>query len=91
MILSSQRFLAAGCPNCEEFLGLAGNSDTIQDCTSQVFDGVITLTDPRSSWVAKWQRLSDYAPGTYAVRVTGIVRSTRCSRLLSSVCVCAGD
>ena len=64
-----------GCPNCEEYLELAGHSDVIQDCTSQVFEGLITINDPASSWVAKWQRLEAYVPGVYAVKVTGIVRS----------------
>jgi len=63
----------AGCPNCEEFLELAGHSDVIQDCTSQVFEGLITLADPASSWVAKWQRLEGYVPGVYAVKVQGLV------------------
>ena len=29
--------------------------------------------DPQTSWVAKWQRLQGYVPGTYAVKVVGIV------------------
>jgi len=64
-----------GCPNCEEFLNLRGSSDAVNDCCSQVFEGVITLVDPQVSWVAKWQRLNGYVPGTYAVKVTGIVRT----------------
>jgi len=43
----------------------------VQECTSQVFDGVITLGDPSSSWVAKWQRVDGYVPGIYAVQVIG--------------------
>lgn len=66
-----------GCPNCEEFLELAGHSDLVQDCTSQVFEGLITLSDPTASWVAKWQRLENYVPGVYAVKVTGLVRIMR--------------
>lgn len=62
-----------GCPNCEDFLELAGHSDSIQDCTSQVFEGLITLADPSQSWVAKWQRLKGYVPGVYAVKVQGMV------------------
>lgn len=63
-----------GCPNCENILGLRGNSDAIQECTSQVFEGLISLADERQSWVARWQRLEGYVPGTYAVKVTGTVR-----------------
>lgn len=60
-----------GCPNCEEVLGLQGNADAIQECTSQVFEGIIALSDPQRSWVAKWQRLQNYKPGIYATKVVG--------------------
>ena len=60
-----------GCPNCESVLGLQGNSDAIQECTSQVYEGLITMGDPQQSWVAKWQRLDGYVPGVYAVKVVG--------------------
>ena len=68
-----QRFLREGCPNCEEFLQLAGSSEAVQDCTSQVFEGLITLADPAKSWVAKWQRLDGYVRGVYATKVSGIL------------------
>ena len=68
---SHQRFRDMGCPNCEEFLHLAGSQDQIETCTSQVFEGVITLADPSRSWVAKWQRLDNYLPGVYAIKVSG--------------------
>lgn len=64
-------FLARGCPNCEPILGLANHRDTIQDCTSRVFEGLITMPQPTQSWVAKWQRLDGYVPGVYAVKVVG--------------------
>ncbi|OJJ87313.1 transcription elongation factor SPT4 [Aspergillus glaucus CBS 516.65] len=65
------KFMREGCPNCDNVLGLRGNNDAIQECTSQVFEGLITLNDPNTSWVARWQRLDSYVPGTYAVKVTG--------------------
>jgi len=73
IVQPSSRFMNQGCPNCEDFLELAGHSDSIQDCTSQVFEGLITLADPSQSWVAKWQRLKGYVPGVYAVKVQGMV------------------
>lgn len=60
-----------GCPNCDEVLGLRGNADAISECTSQVYEGIIALGDPKRSWVAKWQRLQDYKPGIYATKVVG--------------------
>lgn len=72
-----------GCPNCDDVLGLRNNNDAIQECTSQVFEGLVTVRDPVTSWVARWQRLDSYVPGTYAVKVTGSVSST-CYLLLGS-------
>ena len=69
----SQKFTRDGCPNCENILQLRGNQDAIQECTSQVFEGLIAVRDPASSWVARWQRLDNYVPGTYATKVTGTV------------------
>ncbi|KAL9595074.1 MAG: hypothetical protein Q9179_005128 [Wetmoreana sp. 5 TL-2023] len=62
---NQQRYLRAS------FLGLANHPDSVSECTSQVFEGLITLADPSSSWVAKWQRLDGYVPGVYAVKVVG--------------------
>lgn len=45
--------------------------EAIIDCTSQVFEGLITLADPSKSWVAKWQRLDGYVRGVYATKVSG--------------------
>ena len=73
MLTASQRFVRDGCPNCESFLDLAGHPDSVQECTSQVYEGLITLANPEKSWVAKWQRLDGYVPGVYAVKVVGMV------------------
>jgi transcription elongation factor SPT4 len=66
-----QKFNHEGCPNCDHVLQLRGNNDAIQECTSQVFEGLISIVDERQSWVARWQRLDGYVPGTYAIKVTG--------------------
>lgn len=73
IVLPSQTFQRNGCPNCEDFLDFLGTPDAFSDCTSAVFEGLITLAEPQTSWVAKWQRLTGYIPGTYAVKVVGIV------------------
>lgn len=70
---AAQRFYNQGCPNCEDYLSLAGSSDAIQECTSQIFEGLITMADPTKSWVARWQWLNSYVPGVYAVKVVGTV------------------
>ncbi|KAJ5523491.1 uncharacterized protein N7484_001366 [Penicillium longicatenatum] len=71
IVQSHTKFQRDGCPNCETSLQLRGNSDAIQECTSQVFEGLIAVRDPTVSWVARWQRLDNYVPGTYATKVTG--------------------
>ena len=73
LLILAQRFIREGCPNCESFLDLAGHPDSVAECTSQVYEGLITLVDPERSWVAKWQRLDGYVPGVYAVKVVGMV------------------
>lgn len=64
-------FHRSGCPNCESILQLQNSPDAIAECTSAVFDSLITVGNPQSSWVAKWQRLTSYTPGIYAVKVVG--------------------
>lgn len=67
------QFMNGGCPNCEEILELAGNSENVNDCTSQVFEGLITVADTSKSWVARYQRLEGYVAGVYATQVEGIL------------------
>jgi transcription elongation factor SPT4 len=71
IVMTQARFREEGCPNCEEFLHLQGAQDQIESCTSQVFEGIITLANPKKSWVAKWQRLDGYVRGVYATKVSG--------------------
>ena len=67
------QFMNGGCPNCEDILELTGNSENVNDCTSQVFEGLITVADTSKSWVARYQRLEGYVPGVYATQVEGIL------------------
>ncbi|KAI0124225.1 Spt4/RpoE2 zinc finger-domain-containing protein [Xylariales sp. AK1849] len=71
IVMTQTRFKTEGCPNCEEFLHLKGDTEAIDSCTSQVFEGLITLADPAESWVARWQRLDQYVKGVYAIKVSG--------------------
>ncbi|KAL1851166.1 transcription elongation factor spt4 [Paecilomyces lecythidis] len=75
LVQLQSKFVREGCPNCDHVLGLRGNSEAVQECTSQVFEGLISLSDVRTSWVARWQRLEGYVPGTYAVKVVGSLPS----------------
>jgi transcription elongation factor SPT4 len=73
IVRTEQSFKSNGCPNCESFLELAGNIEAIQECTSQVFDGLMTVSDTSRSWAARYQRLEGYVPGVYAVQVEGVL------------------
>ncbi|GAA5823509.1 hypothetical protein JCM11251_000662 [Rhodosporidiobolus azoricus] len=70
-VASAAEFRKEGCPNCDQYLELKGDTDRILMCTTGQFDGVIALIEPKESWVAKWQRNDKHVPGCYAVRVTG--------------------
>jgi transcription elongation factor SPT4 len=70
--LNQQRFRSEGCPNCP-FLEIRGNADALDSCTSTVFEGLITVANPKKSWIAKWQRLDTYVPGVYATKVSGSI------------------
>jgi transcription elongation factor SPT4 len=73
IVRTQHQFMTQGCPNCEEILELANNSEQINDCTSQVFEGLISVADTNRSWVARYQRLEGYVPGVYATQVEGIL------------------
>jgi len=71
IVMTKERFLREGCPNCDDFLRIQRSEATMFDVTSQVFEGLISLSDPSKSWVAKWQRLDKYVKGVYATKVSG--------------------
>ncbi|PAA92071.1 hypothetical protein BOX15_Mlig013257g3, partial [Macrostomum lignano] len=71
LIKTFTQFEVDGCDNCEDFLSLKDNKDMVYDCTSANFDGMIGLMSPDDSWVARWQRISKFQKGIYAVSVSG--------------------
>jgi len=71
ILLPQSTFLQSGCPNCESALDLKGSPDSVSECTSSNYNGMIALMNPEKSWVGKWQRLEGYVPGMYAVQVIG--------------------
>ncbi|KAG5284139.1 hypothetical protein AALO_G00023370 [Alosa alosa] len=71
MSMTIDQFEYDGCDNCESYLQMKGNREMVYECTSSSFDGVVAMMSPEDSWVAKWQRISNFKPGVYAVTVTG--------------------
>lgn len=74
IIKSMSYFKQNGCPNCP-FL-MVNHDRNVHYTTSASFRGLIALVNPRSSWVAKWQRISNYEPGTYAMTVEGVLSNS---------------
>ncbi|VVD05884.1 unnamed protein product [Leptidea sinapis] len=50
---------------------MKSNKDNVYDCTSNNFDGMIAVMSPEYSWVCKWQRISRFYKGVYAISVLG--------------------
>ncbi|CAM9091012.1 unnamed protein product [Chrysoparadoxa australica] len=69
LIKTFVQFVEQGCENCP-FLHMEEHSERVHECTSSYFTGMITLIEPKGSWVAKWQRISKGKPGIYAVEVS---------------------
>lgn len=50
---------------------MKNNMSNVIECTSDSFKGLMAIMDTKTSWVAKWQRVSEYKNGTYAITVSG--------------------
>ncbi|KAJ3240261.1 transcription elongation factor spt4 [Chytriomyces hyalinus] len=71
LIKTKEQFRADGCDNCDEVLEMRGSSKRVAEYTSAQFDGIVGLTQPNESWVARWQRCDKFTRGLYAIRVSG--------------------
>merc|ERR1712037_494435 len=86
LVKTLEQFEADGCNNCEAFLNLKHNRDNVYDCTSSNFEGMVGACKPDDSWVCKWQRISRFKQGVYAISVSGslpqsIIRDMRSSSI----------
>ncbi|XP_043471978.1 transcription elongation factor SPT4 [Leptopilina heterotoma] len=71
LIKTIDQFELDGCENCNLFLRIKNDRDAVMRCTSGNFDGMIAVMCPEDSWVSKWQRISKFTKGVYALSVSG--------------------
>lgn len=79
IILKAEEFRASGCPNCP-FLYTKRDTN-VTSITSAHYKGMIALLDPKTSWVGKWHRLTNYKPGLYAMIVEGELSDNQISMI----------
>jgi transcription elongation factor SPT4 len=72
LVKTYEQFYNQGCENCT-FLHMEEDPERVKECTSAHFDGLISMITPDKSWVARYQGVSRFHPGCYAVSVTGIL------------------
>ena len=70
LVKTEDQFLREGNDNVP-CLQMTGERDMVQECTSANFDGLIAIMKPTESWCARWQGISTFVPGCYALRVKG--------------------
>lgn len=70
MLKTSALFRSEGCDNCPS-LCLKGSARNVLECTSDSFKGLVHISNSKSSWVAKWLRISGCKNGLYALTISG--------------------
>ena len=70
LVKTFRQFTEDGCENCR-FLEMDDAPQRVHECTTSYFEGVIAMVEPNGSWVGRWQQLSSFLPGMYAVQVVG--------------------
>lgn len=53
------------------FLLSPNEREIVFEVTSPNFDGLVAMMKPDESWVARWQGITTFVPGCYALRVRG--------------------
>lgn len=67
LVKSMTQFKRDGCENCGEDQGMS--MEDVQIRTTPRFSGFVAVCDPKASWVARYLRLTNAVPGTYAITV----------------------
>ena len=74
LVKTEDQFLREGNDNVP-CLNMLNDREVVQQCTSANFDGLIAIMKPSESWAARWQGISTFVPGCYALRVKGLLPS----------------
>ena len=74
LVKTEEQWLRDGNENLP-CLEMTGDREMVQGCTSAKFDGLMAVMTPNASWTARWQGLTTYVPGCYALRVVGTLPS----------------
>jgi len=72
LIKTEHQFTENGCENCP-FLRLEEDRDSVQQCTTTSFEGVVSMINTKDSWVARWEKLGALYPGCYAIQANGVL------------------
>ena len=73
LIKAVNQFYDNGCENCP-FFDMVENMPVVTECTSSFFGGVVSIIEPKESWMAKWLQLGEAKAGCYALSITGTLK-----------------
>lgn len=82
-IKTYDEFLTDGCDNCEKYLRMMGQPNTVMECTTQYYSGRLLLLKPNESWVGDRLRHHSHAMGLYALQIFGVLPDYIQDELLS--------
>ena len=74
LVKTEDQFLREGNDNLPCFQ-MVGDRDMVAQTTSANFEGLIAVMKPQESWAARWQGITNFVPGCYALRVRGTLAS----------------
>ncbi|KJE92388.1 hypothetical protein CAOG_08697 [Capsaspora owczarzaki ATCC 30864] len=69
LLKNANQFEANGCENCSQVLEELGIDQENTALTTKNFEGMVALMKPDVSWTGRWQSISKFQPGLYAVGV----------------------
>lgn len=72
LLKTEDQWLKEGCGNCPGPDNIK-DIERVQEYTSAVFEGVLSLMHPEKSWAGKWNfsNFEQLVPGCYAIDVVG--------------------